>query len=546
MLRQLTVNDVALVTHLDLNLAPGLTVLTGESGAGKSILLSALGLVLGARASTETIRPGAERADVSAEFDLSLNTEAQALLDNHELQDPDSKNRCLLRRVVTREGRSRAFVNGTPVTLGVMRELATGLVDIHGQDQSYRLAEADTQRRLLDDYGCKTKDLELARSSYRQWQAAKSQALKLEQQISANEDRAALLRYQLDELETLALGKDEFANTDSEFRRLAQGRELRQALEQALDGLAENKIGDVNRILRGIKDDQPALSAARDLINSADDLLTDAQAELRQYGQSLTVDAEQVAALETRLSDIHEMARKHKVAPEVLEAHITGLTEELAAQDTDRSAYEAAALSATKARATFEKAAKTLTKQRQKAATQFAKGVSGIMQTLGINGGELQVKLLEAESEHGMEAVELMVVTNPKYPAGPLAKIASGGEQARISLAISIIAAEKTELPCLVLDEADVGVGGTTADVIGRLLRNLASHTQVLCITHAPQVAALGEHHLRVHKDTDQATQIDKLSPAKRVEELARMLAGADVTSKSRAYAKTLLAEASA
>lgn len=544
MLRQLTVNDVALVTHLDLNLAPGLTVLTGESGAGKSILLSALGLVLGARANTETIRPGAERADVSAEFDLSLNADVTSLLDSYELQDPDSSHRCLLRRVVTREGRSRAFVNGTPVTLGVLRELASGLVDIHGQDQSYRLAEGDTQRRLLDDYGCKNKDLELARSSYRQWQSAKSQATKLEQQISANEDRAALLRYQLDELETLALGKDEFAQTDSDFRRLAQGRELRQALEQALEGLADSKIGDVNRVLRGIKDEQPALAAARDLISSADDLLADAQAELRQYGESLTVDAEQVAALETRLSDIHAMARKHKVAPEVLEAHIMSLTEELTAQDTDRSEYEAAAASTSKARATFETAAKTLTKQRKKAATQFAKGASDIMQTLGIKGGELQVVFHKVESEYGMEAVELMVVTNPKYPAGPLAKIASGGEQARISLAISIIAAEKTALPCLVLDEADVGVGGTTADVIGRLLRNLASHTQVLCITHAPQVAALGEHHLRVHKDTDQATQIDKLTPAKRVEELARMLAGADVTSKSRAYAKTLLAEA--
>ena len=300
----------------------------------------------------------------------------------------------------------------------------------------------------------------------------------------------------------------------------------------------------MSRILRGIKDEQPALAAARDLLSSADDLLTDAQAELRQYGETLTVDAEQVAALEARLGEIHEMARKHKVAPEVLEAHILSITEELAAQDTDRSAYEAAAQSATKARANFEKAAKTLTKQRQKAATQFAKGTSDIMQTLGIQGGELQVALSQAESEHGMEAVELMVVTNPKYPAAPLAKIASGGEQARISLAISIIAAEKTALPCLVLDEADVGVGGTTADVIGRLLRNLASHTQVLCITHAPQVAALGEHHLRVHKDTEQSTQIDKLSKAKRVEELARMLAGADVTSKSRAYAKTLLAEA--
>ncbi len=544
MLRQLTVNDVAIVTALDLHLKPGLTVLTGESGAGKSILLSALGMVLGDRASTSSIRPGAARADVTAEFDLALNPALQSLLQTYELTDLDQPSRCLLRRVVSTEGRSRGFVNGTPVTMAVLRELARGLLDIHGQDEPYRLAEAANQRKLLDDYGCKSKDLEAARSAYRRWRAAQAKVSELQTQIEQSEDRAKLTRYQLEELQGLQLQPDEFATADSEFRRLAQGRELQSAIENALAQLAESKVNDLSRVLRGVKDEQVNLNAARDLVESAQDLLADAEAELRDYADSLNVDAEAVSALEARLSAIHDMARKHKVAPEGLAAHIQGLEESLSGMQTDVSEFQRLSDLAQTERAKFDKVAATLSKQRTKAAAAFAKAVTQIMQTLGMPGGELIAKLNPAESEHGFEAVELLVVTNPKYPAGPLSKIASGGEQARISLAISIVAAEKTALPCLVLDEADVGVGGTTADVIGRLLRNLAAHTQVLCITHAPQVAALGQYHLRVHKNAEQATQIEELNAKARVEELARMLAGADVTAKSRAYAKTLLAEA--
>ena len=544
MLRQLTVNNVALVAHLDLPLQPGLTVLTGESGAGKSVLLGALGLVLGSRAQAKSIRPGASQADVTAEFDISGKAKTEALLATNELTDPDQPERLLLRRVISAEGRSRAFVNGTPVNLAVLRELARSLLDIHGQDEPYRLAQPAVQRSLLDDYACKATDLARARKAYRAWQAAASSAAEIEAALQQDNDRAQLLRYQLQELAELNLSADEFATADAEFRRLAQGRDIEQRVTAALDALSADTSAEVARELRSINDDQENLDAARELVASARELLGDAEAELRRYADSLQVDAEQVQALEDRLGAIHDMARKHRVAPEQLHAHIESLQMELSQADGDAGDLARLREEAAQQRAAFDKAANALRRQRRKGAPQFAKAVSEIMATLGIKGGELFVDLEPAESEHGIDAVSLRIVTNPKYPAAPLTEIASGGEQARISLAISLVAAEKTALPCLVLDEADVGVGGTTADVIGRLLRRLSAHTQVLCVTHAPQVAALGDHHARVLKDDEQNTQIEILSPAARVEELARMLAGSDITRQSRDYARTLLAEA--
>ena len=544
MLRQLTVNNVGLVSDLDLRLTPGLTVLTGESGAGKSLLLAALGLVLGTRASAEVIKAGASRAEVIAEFDLSLNPQAQTALETAALCDPEQPNRALVRRVVSAEGRSRAFINDVPVTLATLKTFAEPLVDIHGQQESYRLSERDVQRSLLDDFGCQSQDRQAAQDAYRTWRRQQTEAERLRSQLEQSEDRKALLTYQLEELETLALQPGEFAAVETKFRRLAQIQSLKAEASAALSALDDNPAAGAARALRALKDENPHLDGAREYLASATELMGDAAADLRRYLDALDDDSESVADLEARLSAIHEAARKHKVAPEALEAHVETIGSELSAMSTDESAWRTASDSAAQARASFEAAAKKLSRQRKKAASTFARAVSEHMQILGIAGGTLAVELSQQEGEHGFEAVEFLLSTNPEQAPKALKKIASGGEQSRISLAIQIVAAEKTALPCLVLDEADVGVGGTTADVIGRLLRRLASHTQILCVTHAPQVAALGQQHLRVFKSAKTGTHIEQLSDKDRLEELARMLAGAKVTAKTRTYAATLLEEA--
>jgi len=544
-LKALTVRDFALVPALDISFAQGLTVITGESGAGKSILLGALGLVLGDRAASDAVRPGAERADITAEFDLGDHPTALQQLEQQDLTDPDQPGRCLVRRVIGADGRSRAYVNGTPTTLQTLRGLCEGLVDIHGQDENTRLGRRDVQLELLDDYGVDTALRRSCRDAYRAWKRAEQEAAQLAQTLDARKDRADLLTYQLEELDQLALAPGEYEAIESEHRRLSQAQTLRETAARVTEALAEDPaVGRAVRMLDGLDDDHPRLEAARETLKSAEQLIADALRDLRAYDDSLELDPEHLDDLDARLTAIHDLARKHRVAPTALGEHVAALRSELDALSTDRSALEALTEAADGHRTAYRRHAANLGKARRAAAGEFAEAVSQCMNTLGIRGGALTLVFTDAESESGLETVEFHVTTNPKYPAGPLTRIASGGERARISLAIQVVAAARSALPCLVLDEADVGVGGTTADVVGRLLRALAAHTQVICVTHAPQVAALGHHHLRVRKDEQQDTRIEQLGEDRRVEELARMLAGADVTEKSRDYARTLLHEA--
>lgn len=541
MLKQLTVNNVGLVQHVDLSLTNGLTVLTGESGAGKSLLLAALGLVLGDRAQSAVLRDGADRAEVCAEFDLSRHPQLRAELRSLDLDDED---RCFIRRIVHREGRSRAFINDSPTTQAALQRFARALVEIHGQQESYRLSQREVQRDLLDDFGCKAADREAAREAYRRWRTAQSKLDALREQAQTQVDRRDLLAYQLEELDALELESNEFPQLETRFRRAAQAQELADAVDRAIAMLDEDPLSTAHAALRGARDDAPSLKAALDCLSGAQDLVEDARRELNRYRQELDVDPAQTAALETRLGQLHEIARKHRVAPEQLETHVESLREALEAIGSLSSNADATEAEATTARAAFEQAAKALRKQRKAAAKRFCAAVSEHIRQLGIADGTLTVRWFDHEGEHGYDGVEFLIVTNPGAEPAPLKQVASGGEQARISLAIAIVAAANTALPCLILDEADVGVGGITADTVGRLLRQLADHCQVLCITHAPQVAVLGHQHLRVFKD-DQGTQLTPLLADTRREEIARMLAGAAVTQESRAYADSLLDAAS-
>lgn len=543
MLKQLTVTNVGLVRQIDLDLGAGLTVLTGESGAGKSLLLAALGLVLGERAQAAVLRQGSAKAEVCAEFDLRQQPELLAALTEQGLEDADGEPRCLLRRTVTREGRSRAFINDSPVTQAALRSFADQLVDIHGQHDSYRLGDREVQRALLDDFGCRPADLAATRQHYRAWATTMQRHRALIEEQQNNNDRRELLRYQLDELDQLDLKPGEFAALETQFRRAAQAQQLMSSVQQSLNALEADAVGDALRPLRALHDDDDALAAAVDCLQSAQSLLEDGAQELRSYLERIDSDAGEAAAMEQRLSAIHDAARKHKVAPEQLETHIETLRETLEGLSRIEHDVEATGAEAQAHRSAFERCGKKLSQQRRKAAKRFGAAVTEHMQLLGIGDGALSVRWIEQEGEHGLEGLEFHIVTNANAQPAPLKQVASGGEQARISLAIAIVAAASTALPCLVLDEADVGVGGITADTVGRLLRRLAEHSQVLCITHAPQVAALGQQHLRVFKNRA-GTGIESLDGTARQEEIARMLAGAEVTGETRAYASTLLAGA--
>lgn len=545
MLKQLTIQNYVLVEHLDISFSDGLTTITGESGAGKSILLGALSLLLGERARSDTVRPGATKADISAEFALASGSSLQQQLIADELIDADTED-CLLRRVISAEGRSRAFINGVPVTLNYLKEVGDALVEIQGQNEHQRLTDRGVQRALLDDYAKQGAQTTKVAARYRTWQSTVQRITQLQEQVATQDDRRELLSYQLQEFTAASLQDGEIADLEREQKRLAQAQDILQTLSQArsefeaLDGLraTARSIGEID-------DEHPQLQATKDTLHSALNLLDDADRDLRHYQEHVVVDPESLQAIETRLQLIYDLARKHRVQPEQLVEHAESLANELGNMSSDSDDLAELLTVQQQQQEDYLQEAQKLSKARRKHSQPFCSAVDAYIHALGIGQGELSLVFHDQQSENGLEQVELHVTTNKKFAPGPLGRIASGGEQTRIGLAIQIVAAANSALPCLVLDEADVGVGGTTADTVGRILRDLAAHTQVLCVTHAPQVAALGQNHMRVSKDGDH-TDIQPLSDNDRVEELARMLAGADINTKARTYAKELLSQAAA
>ena len=544
MLNQLTIRNYVLVDHLDISFAPGLTGITGESGAGKSILLGALGLLMGDRAKAESVRPGTEKADVSAEFALRPGSALHQQLCADELIDA-SDDHCLVRRIVSAEGRSRAFINSIPVTLGYLKDAAEHLVDIQDQNQHQRLTDRIVQRNMLDEFAEAQQLATEVSNLWNDWQASVQEIERLQRLIATQDDRKTLLSYQLEEFAALNVAEGELMSLETEHKRLAQAQNIQGQLAQVqaslenLDGLRQ-----ATKIIESIDDSHSALEAGVETLNSALALIDDAARDLRQYEDQVVVDPQALADAEARLEQIYDLARKHKIQPERLGEHAQTLQDEFNAIASDRTVLEQLRADEQVQREAYRAKAQTLSSQRRKKARSFTRAIDLNMHQLGIKDGELSIVFHELEGEFGMEQIEFYVRTNKRFEAGPLNKIASGGEQTRINLAIQIVAAQRSDLPCLILDEADVGVGGTTADTVGRILRELAERTQVICVTHAPQVAARSHNHMRVIKNGAH-TDITALSENERVEELARMLAGADVTSKTRDYAKTLLSEAS-
>ena len=544
MLKALNIRNFALVAELDIEFGPGLTVITGESGAGKSILLDALSLVLGARVKRSQLRPGAAACDVSAEFDVAESADVRALLADLAMTSGDDAT-CLVRRTAA-EGRSRAFVNGVPTTLEILRSLTEPLIDIHGQHEYRQLLIRDVQRGLLDDFGVDPAVVNAVRDAFRSRARLRGELDAQRAAVAEARERKSLLGYQIDELEALGDTLHRVAELNALHKRLSRSREWTEITGNAIETLDGHLLDHTARLaatLERIDDDHAGLKDALELTLSAQAHLEEALSELRRYRDALPDDGSQLADVDAVLAGIHDVARKHRVHATDLGEHLQKLQTEFAGLSGAEERIDELARSSAEADAHYLAAAATLSQARRRAAGPFSDRVKAIVAKLGLPDAEFDVFFEAAETAGGLETVEFHMTTNPRYPTGRLAEFASGGELSRFALAIEVVAAQSSKLPCLVLDEADIGVGGTTADVVGRLLRQLARNTQVIAITHAPQVAALGTTHLLVSKTGEQDTVIETLDDDQRTEELARMLSGRTVTDKSRNYAKALLAD---
>ncbi len=555
MLVHLSVHNYAIVEHLDLELERGMTVITGETGAGKSIMLDALGLALGDRGDSGVVRPGADKADILASFDLEDIVEARAWLAERDL---DNDGPCILRRVITSEGRSRGYINGTPCPLGDLKALGELLIDIHSQHEHQSLLKPDTHRRLLDEYAGSQELARQVQLAAQRWRQTRQELQRLSSSSDEQRARHQLLSYQLEELENLALGDNELEQLEQEHKALSNAEQLLGACRQVLDLCSESDAGNVlsaltaslNR-LTAFSSQPGALGEATNLLASAQIQVEEAVGELNRFLDHFDADPQRQQQLEERLDAIYNLARKHRVQPFELAELQQRLLEELESLNADDEAVERLGEElAAYARHYQEKAAE-LSALRQQAASRLAEAAQAEMQTLGMPGGRFSIQLQAGNAEelqpHGLEQVEFLVSANPGQPLKPLAKVASGGELSRISLAIQVITAQTSRVPTLVFDEVDVGIGGPTAEVVGQLLRRLGERGQVLTVTHLPQVAAQGHQHLFVHKARGKGstqTAVTGLAPEGRVEEIARMLGGVDLTEESLAHARKMVTKA--
>jgi DNA repair protein RecN (Recombination protein N) len=558
LLTHISVRDLAIVESLSVELESGLTVMTGETGAGKSILIDALSLALGARSNAGLVRTGAQRAEITALFNIAALPVTRAALAKLELDG--SEDELHLRRTIATDGRSRAYINGRPVPAQLLRELAATLVDIHGQHEHQSLLAVETQRDLLDAFGEHQAHATSVRHTHHEWRKLKDEHAALASGQSDHRAHLSLLRYQLDELDTLAPNVDEYAKLMREHKRLAGAEDVREQCYAALAFLRDNEAANVQALLG--RANQALVNAADaefqpvlDLLETATIHAVEAAHAVDRLAQDRQADPRQLQQVEQRLEHFQDVARKHHVAPEALAQLLIRLRTELQQAEalTLRATQIDGALE--QALAIYTKKASRLSSARRSAAKKMGAAISASMQELGMAGGRCEVVLhtLDSSNEGGIaseprttgaERVEIQVAANPGSPLRSLSRAASGGELSRISLAIQVQLAQGSGVPSLVFDEVDVGIGGGVAEIVGRQLRHVAGKRQVLCITHLAQVACQGEQHLRVIKratGNTTHTSLERLHTEERVKEIARMLGGRDITKRTLEHAQEML-----
>ena len=547
MLAQISISNYTIVSTLEMEFSPGMTVITGETGAGKSIMLDALGLCIGDRADPKTVRHGCEKAEIIAGFDITNIPQATAWLKDRDLHTGDE---CLLRRVVTADGRSRAYINGSVSTLQDCAELGTVLIDIHSQHAHQSLLRKTIQRELLDAYAGHKPLMRTVEECASDWLRKRRE---LELLVGAKDEhsgRTQLLSYQVEELDALDLQKGELSALEAEQNLLANADQIltdaHQALEQAeeLDNGAQKAL----KLLSAEVHSTDAANSARGLLESAAIQLSEARLEIQQHIDSVKVDPERLGAVQRRLENIYDIARKHRVLPETLDSLHQSLREELQGLADGGERMTQLEQEMAELAQQYEADAARLGEKRRSAAKKLVKKTSALLTSLAMEGCQFEIALTPLKNAdphpHGREEIEFLISTNPGAPPRPLGKIVSGGELSRISLAIGVVTADTATVPSMVFDEVDVGIGGAVAEVVGKLLQTLAERSQVLCVTHLAQVAAQGTHHLQVTKNSsDKAveTALRNLDTEEKVEEIARMLGGVKITPQTLAHAREML-----
>lgn len=556
MLIQLSVRNFAIAEQLEMEFNGGMTVITGETGAGKSIMLDALGLALGDRSDAKVVRSGAKQAEIHACFDISSISQAKKWLKAHDLLQGDE---CLLRRVLTKEGRSRGYINGSPATLQDLKILGEMLIDIHNQHAHQSLLKRDQQQRMLDDFAGSSADISNCRQLAQDYQQIKQQLQALQSNRDEIGARAQLLAYQVQELDHLQLAAGELEQLEQEQKQLSNGTQIIESCQHTLALCSEGELNVVNilnqalRSLSTITDpaithqDSP-LHEAQQLLNSALIQTEEATTELQHHLDSFELNPERLGFVENRLSSIYDIARKHHIKPTQLIDFHQQLSSELQTLNGGDGDADKLQQQLDQLQDKFDQLATTISKKRRTAARKLQKKVEQQLEQLAMASCSFSIALNPRNNTEphaaGNEEISFLVSTNPGQEPQSLAKIASGGELSRISLAIQVITAKTSAIPTMVFDEVDVGIGGATAEVVGNLLQALGAQGQVICVTHQPQVASKGHQHVFVSKSTSNksvSTQLQQLADDEKIEEIARMLGGIAITDKSLAHAREML-----
>ena len=554
MLTQLTINNFAIVRQLEIELAKGMSVITGETGAGKSIAIDALGLCLGQRIETSMVREGQERAEICATFFIEPTNPAYQWLQEQELQDPDNPSDCILRRVINADGRSKAFINSTPVSASQLKEIGQYLIHINGQYASQLLLKNDYQLQLVDTFAHHNDLLAQMREDYRAWKNLQTQVKNFQQKVAENEAKKQLLQYQVEELDEFALRPNEYLELEEDQRRLSNSEQLTQLSQSALQLLSENETVSIDSMLYRatqyideLSELDPRYASVQTMLNDALIQVQEATSEVQHLASHIEQDPMLLQEIEQRLGQALQLARKHNVKPEELvewhqklKAELTALLDFSESEDRlileEKSAFEK-----------MQHTAKQLHESRCQAAEKLAQQVTDSIKGLAMENAEFFIEVnsdLTKVAANGADNIVFTLRSNLGQQAQPLAKVASGGELSRISLAIQVLTSDQSAIPTLIFDEVDVGISGKTASVVGKLLRQLGDKCQVLCVTHLPEVACHGHHQFNVEKftvDDKTETKMTALSQEERVPALARLLGGSEITDLALANAREML-----
>lgn len=550
MLTNLHIRDFTIITETEMELHAGMTALTGETGAGKSILLDAIGLVLGDRMDASTVREGAKRAEITASYSPAKSSPVWSWLEANDLDDDEQ---CMLRRVVSVEGKSRGYVNGRPVSMQMLRTVGEMLVDIHGQHEHFTLTKRHTQRAIVDSAIKNTALIDQVADCFQRWQRERDALADFTNRRQQRGERADLLRFQLQEFDSVEPGRDNPADLESEFNRAANAGKLLDLSTQVLDALeqgsdnAESMLSTALRQLQQLESLDNSVADIAEMINTAVILTNEASAAMRIFTGELDVDPARLSWLDERLSQLHRLAQKHQTNMQELARVEKDIRAELDSLLANDQSLDELQRNVDALWELYLTQAKKLSSLRKKAAKKLSTGVTAAMHSLGMQGGALECKVIQDTQQpavHGIDSVHFMISPNPGTKAGEIAKIASGGELSRISLAIALVSSNENQRATLIFDEVDSGIGGAVAETVGQFLRSLGKKTQVLCVTHLPQVAAQAHSHIKVSKSVEKGqtrTALDTLNDKQTVDEIARMLGGAKMTKKSRQHAQEML-----